>query len=102
MAHPSLNPSEAERLELLIEECSEVIQASTKILRHGYDSSHPDRSPMGDTVNRDDLQDEVADVQAVLTMMENEQDIEVSDTDLVDRAIIRKLRYTRHQRGSEL
>lgn len=36
-----LTPAEAERLALLIEECAEVIQAATKILRHGYESRNP-------------------------------------------------------------
>ena len=31
-----LTPAQAERLAILIEECGEVIQAATKILRHGY------------------------------------------------------------------
>lgn len=36
-----LTPAEAERLALLIEECGEVIQAATKVLRHGYESVNP-------------------------------------------------------------
>ncbi len=35
-----LSEAEHERLSLLIEECSEVIQAATKILRHGYASNN--------------------------------------------------------------
>ena len=31
-----LTPAQAERLALVAEECSEVIQVITKILRHGY------------------------------------------------------------------
>ena len=31
-----------ENLELVIEECAEVIQAATKILRFGVDDRHPD------------------------------------------------------------
>jgi hypothetical protein len=42
MSHPTLTLPEHERLELLIEEAAEVIQAATKILRHGYDSYNPD------------------------------------------------------------
>jgi len=36
-----LTPSQAERLALLIEECGEVIQAASKVLRHGYESVNP-------------------------------------------------------------
>lgn len=49
-----LKPSELERLALLSEECSEVIQAINKIIRHGYNSSHPDRREN----NRYDLEKE--------------------------------------------
>ena len=37
-----LTPAEAERLAMLAEECGEVVQIVGKILRHGYDSQHPD------------------------------------------------------------
>lgn len=40
-----LTPAEAERLAMLSEECGEVIQIIGKILRHGYDSYHPDDQP---------------------------------------------------------
>lgn len=36
-----LNPGEAERLAVLSGECAEVIQAISKILRHGYMSKNP-------------------------------------------------------------
>jgi hypothetical protein len=35
-----LNPAEAERLSLLLEECGEVLQIIGKIQRHGYGSSN--------------------------------------------------------------
>lgn len=49
-----LTPAEAERLALLAEECGEVIQAIGKILRHGYESRHPDGGP----TNREALERE--------------------------------------------
>lgn len=36
-----LTEGQAERLAMLAEECSEVTQAVTKILRHGYTSHNP-------------------------------------------------------------
>ena len=36
-----LTPAQTEALSLLAEECAEVVQCVTKILRHGLDSSHP-------------------------------------------------------------
>lgn len=53
-----LTPAEAERLALLAEECGEVIQAIGKVLRHGYESAHPDGGP----TNRKALERECGDV----------------------------------------
>ena len=61
-----LTPAEAERLAMLAEECGEVIQVVGKILRHGYESYHPD-SP--DVSNRDLLAKEVADVTSIIDRM---------------------------------
>lgn len=63
MSHPSLTPAEAERLEMLIEECSEVIKEASKVLRHGWDSYHPDDPRK--TPNSFRLQRELTDVDAV-------------------------------------
>lgn len=53
-----LTPAEAERLALLAEEMGEAVQAIGKILRHGYESRHPDGGP----TNREVLEREVTDV----------------------------------------
>jgi len=55
----SLSLEEEERLYWLMEEASEVIQCCSKILRHGYESVHPD-NPNGPT-NRQELEKEMAD-----------------------------------------
>jgi hypothetical protein len=52
-----LTPAQVERLALLAEECGEVIQIIGKILRHGYDSCHPD----GGISNRELLEKEWGD-----------------------------------------
>jgi hypothetical protein len=49
-------------LVLLIEECSEVIQAATKCLRFGYDVDHD----IGYGRNSDELAKECGDLQAVM------------------------------------
>jgi len=49
-----LTPAESERLYLLLEELGEAQQAIGKVLRHGYESCHPDRTDN----NRFDLQTE--------------------------------------------
>jgi NTP pyrophosphatase (non-canonical NTP hydrolase) len=66
-----LSPAEAERLACLIEECGEVIQAATKILRHGYESVNPRTNES----NRDALMREVGDMLFVLTVMSRAIDI---------------------------
>jgi len=53
-----LTPAEAERLALLLEELGEAQQAIGKILRHGYESTHPDGGP----TNREALERECGDV----------------------------------------
>lgn len=49
-----LTAAELENLALLSEECGEVIQAIGKIVRHGYESKHPET---GET-NREALERE--------------------------------------------
>lgn len=53
-----LTPAEAERLAVLAEECGEVVQAVGKILRHGYESRHPNGGP----TNRETLERECGDL----------------------------------------
>ena len=54
----NLTPAEHERLSLLFEECSEVIQVVGKIMRHGYREGHPDSL----VTNREDLEKEIGHV----------------------------------------
>lgn len=66
-----LTPAEVERLALLSEECGEVIQAIGKILRHGYESCHPDSS----VTNRENLEREIGDVYAAITILRESEDV---------------------------
>lgn len=70
-----LTPAEAERLAWLAEECGEVIQAVTKILRHGYNSYDPTKP--NHKGNRADLVREIGDLQKVIHFMEVKRDIEM-------------------------
>lgn len=88
-----LTAAEAERLAMLAEECGEVVQVIGKILRHGYESFHP-ADPL--VSNRMMLQNELADLAAVVQMLDNAQDIE-SDSDALDEALTRKMRYAHYQ-----
>lgn len=53
-----LTPAEVERLALVAEECGEVIHIIGKVLRHGYESCHPDGGPE----NRHLLECEIGDL----------------------------------------
>jgi NTP pyrophosphatase (non-canonical NTP hydrolase) len=88
-----LTPAEDERLTMLAEECAEVIQAVTKIQRHGYDSHHPDGGPD----NRDNLQRELTDMSGVLCLMIEAKDILPGTYLGTHKAMRRKLRYAHHQ-----
>ena len=90
-----LTPAQAERLAMLAEECAEVIQIVGKILRHGYESYHPE-TPQ--ETNRDMLEDEVGDLHAVLEMMRSAGDADFPEVSMwIAGRINQKLRYSHHQ-----
>jgi len=60
-------------LVCLMEECGELIQASSKWLRHGEDSFNPDSYKNTDMTNRDDFLSEANDVIAILQMFIKEE-----------------------------
>lgn len=67
-----LTPAEAERLALLLEELGEAQQAIGKILRHGYESRHPDGGP----TNREALEREMGDVYHAMVRMWSTGDLD--------------------------
>jgi len=90
-----LTPAQAERLAMLAEEAGEVIQAVGKILRHGLDNwspTNPDPAP-----NRYHLRREITDFLAVVSLLEQEGDIELRRASDVAFARDRRLRYAHHQ-----
>jgi len=91
---PGLPPEMLERLALLLEELGEAQQAVGKILRHGYQSRHPDGGPS----NRENLERELGDVMAALTLLAMPQDVLLGS---IERYRVRKLRkvyaYLHHQ-----
>ena len=81
-----LSNAEQERLACLLEECGEIQQAIGKILRHGYESADPTkRKPR---TNRENLEREIGDFQAILELMKD---------DLDQNSIMRKLMAKREQ-----
>ena len=93
-AFNQLTPAQAERLAMLAEECAEVIQIIGKILRHGYDSHHPDRPAI---TNRMMLCEELTDLMAVHNEMSALDRLYLPFSTDVDRAWEKKLRYAHHQ-----
>jgi hypothetical protein len=89
-----LTPAEAERLAMLAEEAGEIVQIVGKILRHGYESYHPD-SPNGPS-NRQMLENEIADFEAVFQMMDDAKDVSVAGVEVL-QSMRQKRRFTHHQ-----
>ncbi len=64
-----LTPAEAERLAILIEEASEVIQVAGKILRHGWITVDNSVTPPVSYDNRMDLNKELGHVHNIVDHM---------------------------------
>ncbi len=73
-AFNKLSPAESERLDVLAEECAEVIQAICKIKRHGYESRHPSGGPS----NRTQLEIELGDVRWAMLQLTGGGDIKLN------------------------
>lgn len=74
-----LTDAQAERLAILLEEMGEALQATGKILRHGYDSNNPNLPRPADcgtpTGNRQDLEKELGHVMYAIDAMAAAKDI---------------------------
>lgn len=94
-----MTEAEKERLAMLAEECAEVIQVVGKILRHGYESYHPD-DPQRVT-NRDLLIKELADIDSIIYGMSLNFDIRSEDFNIgrCEENWNKKLKWTHHQKG---
>lgn len=95
MSHYSLTPAQAERLEMLAEEAGEVVQAVTKILRHGFDSSDPTQHFY--RTNRTHLAEELQELNVVHDEMIACGDLFTGTTRPNSEVWRRKLAYTHHQ-----
>lgn len=95
-----LTPAEQERLVMLAEECGEVIQAVTKVLRHGYESCNP--FTQGVETNREHLLREIVDVSAMIGMIgmdfpELQKDSTTEFDQLIRKSLLKKLEFAHHQ-----
>ncbi len=93
----NLTPAEVERLAVIIEECGEVIQAATKVLRHGYGSAHP----VSQVSNRNTLRREIVDLLAVLSIASRFGDHQIIADEEIDDVIDRKQQWLHHNRVDE-
>jgi NTP pyrophosphatase (non-canonical NTP hydrolase) len=67
-------PAQVERLDILIEECSEVIKAITSIKRFGFESYNP--TLLVSDSNRDDLARELGDLTNAIAMLTEAGDVD--------------------------
>lgn len=74
-----LTPAQTERLDVLAEECAEVIQAVCKIKRHGYASHNPDDETQ--TSNRDHLMRELGNVDCAIQMLSDAGEVDLNEID---------------------
>lgn len=77
-----LTAAQDERLALLAEECAEVIQAITKIQRHGYESYNPLDLREHRLSNRQALEKEIGHVRHAVERLVAEVDVSEEDIDL--------------------
>jgi NTP pyrophosphatase (non-canonical NTP hydrolase) len=97
-AFNELTPAEAERLALLLEELGEAQQAIGKVLRHGYESTHPDGGP----TNREMLEDELGHVYFAAALLCESGDLEATGifrSQSVKEEDVKQ--YLHHQEGAE-
>lgn len=85
----NLTGAQLERLSWLMEELGEAIQCIGKIMRHGYDSKDP--SNPNHKGNKDDLERELSDVYAAITLLSNHGDLN----------LINAMKYSTRPRTSE-
>jgi hypothetical protein len=94
-----LTKAQIERLQLLQEEASEIIQAASKILRFGYEGKHPSSGP-SDLNNVDKLSEELGNLVVVLDLMVSggelsEEKVQGFATEKLNRIG----KYTNHQKA---
>lgn len=73
-----VSSDETELLALLIEECGEVIQAATKVLRHGWESFDPTRRGERPT-NREALAKELGHLDFAVHLMQQSEHVSARD-----------------------
>jgi len=83
-----MNSKEKEVLDILQEECAEVIQAVSKIRRFGADNVKPGKPK----TNRDHLEEELGDMLAMIDIMLEFSIISIDNLEIAKKAKIEKLK----------
>jgi NTP pyrophosphatase (non-canonical NTP hydrolase) len=83
-----MDDSTKEVMDILQEECAEVIQAVSKISRFGIDNSKPGKPK----TNREHLEEELGDVMAMVTILLDKGIINRVHLDQAEKAKIEKLK----------
>ena len=97
--YEAVTQAELERLAILSEECGEVTQVISKIIRHGFNNHHPDR-PM--QTNKNELISEIGDLLAIIRFMVTSKDFHIQDLYKDIGAKNDKLvKWLRHQERSD-
>lgn len=95
---PYLSKKQIELLTLLVEECGECIQAASKVLRHGYDSKHPNSKVYED--NRAALEREMGDVRATMILLCESKDVSKPNVHAHTTEKLEKVgKYLHHQKA---
>jgi hypothetical protein len=77
-----------EALDILQEECAEVIVAVSKISRFGLDNYKPNKPK----TNREHLEEEIGDLLAMINILTNEGIIDPTNIEVAAKAKIEKLK----------
>ena len=83
-----MNSKEKEVMDILQEECAEVIQAVSKVSRFGIDNYKPGK-PL---TNREHLEEELGDVLAMIDIMLEQGLVSWSNLEVAKQAKIEKLK----------
>jgi len=83
-----MNPIEKEVMDILQEECAEVIQAVSKISRFGIDNFKPGKPK----TNREHLEEELGDMLAMIDILLEKKLISLDKLEIAKSAKIEKLK----------
>jgi NTP pyrophosphatase (non-canonical NTP hydrolase) len=83
-----MNSKEKEVMDILQEECAEVIQAVSKISRFGIDNYKPGKPK----TNREHLEEELGDMLAMIDIMLEKSVISLEHLEIAKKAKIEKLK----------